>query len=129
MIGTIVSVVGGIANTFLSGRNRRQAARDALAAARQSTKDQVMVKREDLNSVRVSGLDHTWKDEFATVVWLSPVILVMIGSILDAFGMPAFKSGMLHGLQWLNQIMDNGPVGIIIMATTGAAIGVSLMKR
>ncbi len=114
---------------IIDGRNQKQAAKDELEMARHSTAQMVTISKETLKLIRVKGLDTSWKDEFATVVWLQIPVLIVWGTIMEGFGFPQITQGVIDSVHYLNEIMKSGPVGEIMLGVTAAAIGITVFKK
>lgn len=109
-------ILGGVfqpaAEAFRS-RNERKMAEKTLEAKiaekRIDSDSQVTFNDQEWERLAAWANESTWKDEFITIVVLSPFILILVGGVLTAFGYP--------------QVLDGVEIALMRMATLGLNLG------
>ena len=134
-----MSVIGGIISTIVSPvttaigkyQDRKKAYEDglnAIAASKQNGENEVRITAEQADALRVTNESTTWKDEFVTVVVMSPIVGIIFGAIWQAMsGDPVILTGTLHGVKELKSLgLDWGNITEIVVY---AAVGVTTIRK
>lgn len=131
MIGTILSTVAGpIINIFKKRSERKAAIETAtveLTKAKHDATHELKLGDQQLEAVLANGLSASWKDEFVTVVLVSPFALMLVGGILAAFGYPQMIDGVAIAINTLNAA--DVEVGFLMKAVILSAVGLSIWRK
>tara|TARA_R100000458_G_scaffold57401_1_gene63559 strand:- start:3410 stop:3793 length:384 start_codon:yes stop_codon:yes gene_type:complete len=83
LLKAILGPVGSIASTWLEGRNEKIKANTKVKVARAEAEASVMEKKAtgeiDWDITQVKASEGSWKDEWLTVVFTLPLILLLFG--------------------------------------------------
>jgi len=126
----VAGLVSPLTKIVTQGQERKAAveAADAkLAHAKLTGEQQLQFTQAEIEVLTKKNESSTWKDEVAMLTGLLPIYMVLLGSVLSAFGHPQFAEGTTQGLQQL-QSMDI-PIGEIAMLSIGAGLGIRLFRR
>ena len=130
----IAGVVSGMVKPAADAYSKRidkkmakETAEAKLLQAKVDGKQEIALTELELVAITKKNEASTWKDEYALVLGSSPYVLVIIGSILGAFGEPELMSGILDAFNQLSSI--GVPVGEICAASIAAGLGIRLLKR
>lgn len=131
MIGTILSTVAGPIINILKQRGERKAAIEQatveMQRAKQDGDHKIQLNEQQLEAVLAGGLGQSWKDEFVTIVVVSPFALIVAGGILSAFGIPQVLDGVVIAINTMNQA--DVEVGFLMKAVILSAVGLSVWRR
>jgi hypothetical protein len=119
-----------IASIFTAREQRKAAKEQAnakLLAAQAADALSVELNKDEYEMLATAGLNHTWKDEYATVSILSIFNLIVLGGILAAFGAPSLLEGVGVAVTALHELEVD--VGFLLEAVVLAAVGLSVWKR
>ena len=126
----IMKLFEPIASIFRA-RTQRKAARESAAAkikqAKVDNNYNLELTDQEWEQVSASGLDKTWKDEYATVSILSILNLIVIGGIASAFGYPQILTGTGIAIKALTTA--GVEVGFLLETVVLAALGLSIWRR
>jgi hypothetical protein len=123
----VVAPVTGVLNKKTEAKMAKASAVAKMDFAKQANASQVTFNEQEIEQIRTSGLDNTWKDEYVTVSVVSIFNLIIIGGVLSAFGHPQVLSGVGLALQALHGAGVD--VGTIMKYTIFAAIGLSVWRK
>ena len=130
----IASLVAGLVKPASSAYGKhvdkkiaQQTAQAKLRQAKIDNAHEVTLSQVELEVLARKNEAGTWKDEYALVLGSSPYLLLLIGSLLNAFGVEQFQQGVTDGLFAINEI--GVPVGQICAASIAAGLGIKLLKR
>ena len=83
LLKAILGPVGSIASTWLEGRNEKIMANTKVKVARAEAEASVMEKKAtgeiDWDIAQAKASEGSWKDEWLTVVFTLPLILLLFG--------------------------------------------------
>tara|TARA_R100000008_G_scaffold83457_1_gene68915 strand:+ start:273 stop:656 length:384 start_codon:yes stop_codon:yes gene_type:complete len=83
LLKAILGPVGSIASTWLEGRNEKIKANTKVKVARAEAEASVMEKKAtgeiDWDITQAKASEGSWKDEWLTVVFTLPLILLLFG--------------------------------------------------
>tara|TARA_R110002020_G_scaffold133987_1_gene298975 strand:+ start:536 stop:919 length:384 start_codon:yes stop_codon:yes gene_type:complete len=83
LLKAILGPVGSIASTWLEGRNEKIKANTKVKVARAEAEASVMEKKAtgeiDWDIAQAKASEGSWKDEWLTVVFTLPLILLLFG--------------------------------------------------
>ena len=83
LLKAILGPVGSIASTWLEGRNEKIKANTKVKVARAEAEASVMKKKAtgeiDWDITQAKASEGSWKDEWLTVVFTLPLILLLFG--------------------------------------------------
>ena len=83
LLKAILGPVGSIASTWLEGRNEKIKANTKVKVARAEAEASVMEKKAtgeiDWDITQAKASEDSWKDEWLTVVFTLPLILLLFG--------------------------------------------------
>jgi hypothetical protein len=126
----ITGLFAPVANIFAAREARKAAKEQATAkllAAKSAGALSVELNKDEYEMLATSGLNHTWKDEYATVSILSIFNLIVLGGVLAAFGAPSLLEGVGVAVTALHELGVD--VGFLLEAVVLAAVGLSVWKR
>jgi hypothetical protein len=119
MIGSIISSVAGLGQTWLEGKNAKMKAKSEAEA-------QVMVtaaqSKADWESIMASNSGSSWKDEWLTLLFSIPMILCFFPQTVD----------YVHaGFQALEEMPDwyQYTLSVIVAASFGVRAAVGFMGK
>ena len=131
-------IIGAARDAFVA-RSERKAAEKTLEAKiaekRLDANAQVTFNAQEWERVQAWANESTWKDEYVTVSVVAIFNAIVIGGILDAFGLPQILDGIVTAVTSLNDVLTNAQtgestdLGQIIKYTIFAAIGVYGWKK
>ena len=134
IVGAITGVVGGLIKPAADAYGKRterkiaeETARAKLLQAKQDGVQQIALTELELVAITKRNEASTWKDEYALVLGSSPYLLLIVGSVLQAFGFDPFLHGILSAFERLQAL--GVPVGEICAAAIAAGLGLRLIKR
>ena len=83
LLKAILGPVGSIASTWLEGRNEKIKANTKVKVARAEAEASIMEKKAtgeiDWDTTQAKASESSWKDEWLTVVFTLPLILLLFG--------------------------------------------------
>ena len=83
LLKAILGPVGSIASTWLEGRNEKIKANTKVKVARAEAEASIMEKKAtgeiDWHTTQAKASESSWKDEWLTVVFTLPLILLLFG--------------------------------------------------
>ena len=89
LLKAILGPVGSIASTWLEGRNEKIKANTKVKVARAEAEASVMEKKAtgeiDWDITQAKASEGSWKDEWLTVVFTLPLILLLFGRTSKQF--------------------------------------------
>ena len=96
ILGPIVSAVASLGGQWLKNRGEK-------AEAKHTRELRVINGEIDLDHASASGMKHSWKDEWLTLVFTLPIITIFISAILDS---PETIERMVAGVQVLTTLPE-----------------------
>ncbi len=131
---SIASIVTGLFKPVASIINKRQERKQfkeqAVAKLSQSAQDDtqaINLNKDEWEALNVSGMQHTWKDEYVTVSVVSILNIIVVGGLATAFGYPQVLSGIGTAIKALGDVGVD--IGFLLEATILAGLGLSIWKR
>ena len=127
LLKPLISGVSG----WLQKRSERKMARELaeakVKAAKVSGDQEVTLKDAEWESLAVSGLSKTWKDEYLTVIITSPLILIFLGALwLFWTGDSALIDATIVALTKLGELGID--MGALMYIVTLAGVGLKLWR-
>lgn len=130
LLNIIPKIFSGIGGFFEKRENRKLAKltiNGKLKNAKQNNEHEVVLNRQEWESIGQIKQDSTWKDELVTVVILWPYIQIMAGGIETAvFQTTYLSSGLAVSLAMLDNLGVD--LGYLMSAVVLAAIGIRVVK-
>ena len=126
----IPDVVGAVSG-YMGKREDRKVAKltinSKLKSAKQNNDHEVILNRQEWESIGQIKQDSSWKDELVTVVIIWPFIQIMLGGMEVAF---FGSTKMLDGLKESLRLLDGLGVdlGYLMATVVLAAIGIRFKK-
>ena len=131
---SIASIVTGlfkpVASIINKRQERKQLKEQAVAKLAQSAQDDtqaINLNKDEWEALNVSGMQHTWKDEYVTVSVVSILNIIVVGGLATAFGYPQVLSGIGTAIKALGEVGVD--IGFLLEATILAGLGLSIWKR
>ncbi|KKL23290.1 hypothetical protein LCGC14_2426890 [marine sediment metagenome] len=131
---SIASIVTGlfkpVASIINKRQERKQLKEQAVAKLTQSAQDDtqaINLNKDEWEALNVSGMQHTWKDEYVTVSVVSILNIIVVGGLATAFGYPQVLSGIGTAIKALGEVGVD--IGFLLEATILAGLGLSIWKR
>tara|TARA_S200002703_G_scaffold156660_1_gene162782 strand:+ start:590 stop:985 length:396 start_codon:yes stop_codon:yes gene_type:complete len=127
IIEGIAAPVIGVFNKRTERRMAKEAARSKLKLAQQEGQQTVTMTDAEWESLSVQVNENSWKDEYLTIVITSPIVILILGGILAAFGHP----GVLTGIDLaVKSIREAGvDMGFLMEAVVLAGMGLKLWRK
>ena len=135
MFGWIGSALGkpiidGVLGFFKARAERKQTrelVEAKIKAAKVNNERAIELKDAEWESLAVSGLADTWKDEYLTVIITSPILLIILGGVVYAFtGSEALLDGTDRAL---SRLVDLGiDMGNLMLIVTLAGVGLKMWR-
>ena len=127
-IPDVVGAIGG----YLGKREDRKVAKltinGKLKTAKQNNDHEVVLNRQEWESIGQIKQDTTWKDELVTVVVLWPLVQIMLGGLETTFfGTTKLIDGLNVSLKLLTLL--DFDLGYLMGAVVLAAIGIKAIRR
>jgi len=127
----LVSAGINLASNFLSKREDRKLAKvtinGKLREAKQKNEQEVVLNRQEWESIGQIKQDSTWKDELVTVVILWPYVQMFLGGMETAFlGTTNMSDALNISLKALESLGVD--IGYLMGAVVLAAIGIRYTK-
>ena len=121
----IQGVVGPVAGIFQANIERKSAAEAGnakLAVAKEAGDTEITLKDKEWEAIAAKAAQGSWKDEYVTIIITSPLVLIIIGAIIQAaFGYSGVLDGVSLALDRLAILkVDMGALMYIVVL---AAIG------
>ena len=129
ILSTLASGVVGFFTKKQDIKKTAEVAKAKLLHAKESNNQEISLTDAEWESLSVKTQDETWKDEYITVVITSPIVTLMVGNIMAAFGMPegvAVVEGTKEAIKDL--IVLGMDYGFLIGAVTMAAVGLKVWR-
>ena len=130
---TIISAgISAISGFFSKKQEIKQTAVTAqakLAQAKLSGDQSITLTDAEWESLSLKTQEDSWKDEYITIVITSPIVTLMVGNIMAAFGMPEgvqIVDGTKQAIQDL--VVLGMDYGFLIGAVTMAAVGLKVWR-
>ena len=123
-------LLGSVAKLVLGPKHRKAALGTALGKlmGAQETGTAPQLEPEELSALALGAQKDSWKDEFATLVVLGPIVLLLAGALVRWWsGDPEFldaASAVIDVLRAADIDLDH-----IIIVTVGAAFCQKVTKR
>ena len=86
--GPIFTLIKPIADIFVKREDRKTATevvKGRIALAKTEGHNEVTLKRAEWENIAVESTKDSWKDEYVTLIITSPIVLIIIGSLVAAF--------------------------------------------
>ena len=125
----VTSAVSGITGAIKGRQEVKMAGITAEAKIKEARLDneyKLELSERELEAIDKKNQAGTWKDEYSLVLGSSPYPLIIVGSILAAFGHGEFLDGTSSAFGTLRDI--GVPVGEITVASIAAGLGVSVTR-
>ena len=125
MIGQIIGAVGGLASTYLEGKQQVSKNKAAIALARADAEAKVLVSAStsaaEWEKVMAQNSGGSWKDEFFSIILAIPLVMSFI---------PGLEGVVAHGFEQLAKAPDwyHWILLTAISASFGARYGHKLLK-
>ena len=121
----------GVGSNVLNKRTERIQNKDNIAGrialAKQEGQDRIELSLAEWENLKAKNENGEWKDEFVTVIILTPFITSMLGALLAPFGLTELAEAST------NQFMAIKDMGIdyslILVMVISAAIGIRAWKK
>ena len=129
ILSTLAQGVVGFFTKKQDIKKTAEIAKAKLLHAKESNNQEISLTDAEWESLSVKTQDETWKDEYITVVITSPIVTLMVGNIMAAFGMPegvAVVEGTKEAIKDL--IVLGMDYGFLIGAVTMAAVGLKVWR-
>lgn len=89
MIGTVISVVGGLVGKWMTNRAE-------VAAAKHKRRLTQIEQNGTWDEKVADAMSKTWKDEFVTVIVFIPIIMLFIGGESQQLAIQGFQALKAH---------------------------------
>lgn len=122
----LVKPIVDLVRTREERKLHKDAAKAKLVQAKQEGATEVTLKDQELEVVLATQMERSWKDEFVTLLILSPFVTILFGGIAAAFGEVRVLEGTSLAIQTLTAADVN--VGFLMEAVTLSAIGLSVWR-
>lgn len=126
-ITTLFKPVASIINKRQDRKILKEGAIAKLSQSAQDDKQAINLNKDEWEALNVSGMQHTWKDEYVTVSVVSILNIIVVGGIAAAFGFPALLSGVGTAIRALGDVGVD--IGFLLEAVILAGVGLSIWKR
>ncbi len=129
-IATFLSAAIKPFSDVLTANTRRKQSRETgiqkIQQAQVDGENSLNMTDAQWEAVVASGNESSWKDEYVTVVCTSPYVLIVIGSLAMAFGIPEILEGAMLGIEKLTSIGIQ--VGAMVKVVVYAAVGLKVWR-
>jgi hypothetical protein len=130
LLSFVPNIIDGVTG-YLGKREARKTAKltinGKLSQAKQDNSHEVVLNRQEWESIGQIKQDSTWKDEFVTVVILWPYVQIFLGGLEVGFlGTNKLLTGLESSLTQLNLLGIE--TGYLMTAVVLAAIGIRFKK-
>lgn len=127
LVSGIVSPVAGIFERREERKTVQERIKGKVALVKQQGASSVQLSDAEWEEISASNLGNSWKDEWVTVVFTSPVVAVLLGAIVAAFtGNTNLIDGTLAGIRALKTLGID--FDLIVSAVVFAAIGLKAWR-
>jgi len=130
----IGGVVGGVVKPVATAITEVKKSREETKQLEIKTQSKLDLSQEEWDLITLRNQKDSWKDEFVTVVWMSPVIFIIIGAVSNAWGPSTLIAEMERAIAIINSMfMSEGEqfsYGEVLLYVTLAALGLKgLMNK
>lgn len=127
LIGKGLGLIGG---TVKRRQERKAAQQSAEAKLKQKRLDgdlAIEFSRSEWEALGKAAEGGTWKDEYVTIIFTLPIVMLLLGSVYTAFtGDTRLLEGVKDGIAALEALgLDYGEITYIIVL---AAVGIKAIK-
>jgi hypothetical protein len=134
MLSIIKNIVGGLAKPVSDSYQKRQERKQAretgqakLAQAKVESKKQITLTDREWEAIQADKSSTSWKDEYLTIVITSPIVVMIIGGVLAAFGEERVLSGIAIAM---NSLSGTGiDMWFLMEAVVLAGVGLKIWNR
>lgn len=126
-LSSLIAPVAGIFQAKEERKTIAEVARGKIAQSKLDSETNVQLTDAEWESLTAGGLGESWKDEYVTLVITSPLLLIMGGSIYQAFtGDDRLLVGINLALGSLTAL--NVDMGFLMSAVVMAAVGLKVWR-
>ncbi len=105
LLGKVVDKVGEYQLKKKEKEILKVSAKHQIDLAKQNGDTAITLTDSQWEAIAMEKSDATWKDEYVTIVFTAPVVLVLAGAIWSAFtGNATLLNGTLSGVEQLKQL-------------------------
>lgn len=125
------TVLNGVTGVFQKREERKLAkvsAQGKIALAKQNNAANISMSRAEWETVMAKNTADSWKDEFALIVILMPIICIFLGALYAAYtGDDRILKGVNEALLHFEKI--GLEYGMLVMAVVLASFGIRWMGK
>jgi len=127
LAGPLISGVSGYFTKKQEAKTAKATGEAKLALKKQTGDENITLTDAEWENLTAKTLGGSWKDEFVTLVILSPVISIMVGAVWNSFtGNRKLLDGTLEGIDALINLGLNWE--LLTTAVVLAAIGLKVWR-
>lgn len=127
-LGAIVEPLTGAYKSNQERKTQKEAGHRAIESQIIAGDQEVKMSVEQWQAMSLKGNETSWKDELVTVVFMSPIVTIMFGSVYGTItGDMSIVNGMKDAIDILNGI--DGNFGGMMTAVVYAAIGLNVKNK
>lgn len=129
--GVVQSAISPIANIFQTKQERKKLVEQAEAKLKHTkvaNEHEVTLTDAEAESIMAQQSGDTWKDEYVTIVVTAPILGILAGAVMHAFGYgPELLDGTLKGVAELKSLGLDW--GFLTEAVVISAIGLKVWRK
>lgn len=134
IVAGLKAIGAGLVKPLVGMKNKktdRKIAQDSIKGKLALVKEQgvqnVQLSESEWEQIGQTQMESSWKDEYVTVSIISVFNLIFVGAVAKAFGHPEILSGVVEGINTVNEV--GGDFGFLLKITVGAALGIYVWRR
>lgn len=128
LLKAAISPLTGLVGAHIERKKAVETAKAKIKASKEDHDFELKMSDKEWEALGKAAEDSTWKDEYITIIFTSPIVLVLCGALWATFtGDRILLTGALEGIKELKSLgLDYGQ---ITLAVVYAAIGLKILKR
>ena len=127
-LSAIVSPLASVFNKRTDRKIQKDSIRGKLSQVKQEDATNITLTDAEWETVGQSLQGETWKDEYVTIIITSPLVLILVGSIVAAFTEDTrLLDGVAAGLTSLAALGVD--MGFLMNAVVFAAVGLKVWRN
>ncbi len=125
-----LNIVGYVIDIYKARQQAKVDKEVAQAKVKQAVAEgetQLELTKAQWESIAVAQTEHSWKDEYVTIVITSPILLILLGGIAASLtGSTAILDGTIAGITALES--TGVDMGLLMQTVVFAAIGLKFVR-
>ena len=127
----LAKTIIGVGSNVITKRTERLENKDNIAGrialAKQEGQDRIELSLAEWENLKAQNQNGEWKDEFVTVIILTPFITSMLGALLAPFGLTELAEASTNQFTAINNMGID--YSLILVMVISAAIGIRAWKK